>query len=341
MDLVRIYLIIGLILLVLLSIGIYFALRPIFFTPDTSGGTLPFVPQSTTNISLGGGTGSIEGALEDVEKYVRAGISVHVKDARTVVVEWKNLPAGTTKLSLYREKIGTKTWSFWQTVAAGSGSGSAEVTLKAGEDATNYTYYGQAYSSSGETLWASAPTETQVAVVDPSTGSGQASSGPPAGGPPAAPTPPAPPTPPGTPPPIGPIGPINPTPLPPPPPPAAPTPPPPPPSGIPYYAPNGTITGYIPFQTASFWVGHADTSHIELGWQNLPPPTDMIVVFRSPTGNEPWVELLRQQHPDTVGPSTIRLIDSSISEPYYYKMEAFSGNNRIAIYGPELLEATH
>ena len=63
----------------------------------------------------------------------------------------------------------------------------------------------------------------------------------------------------------------------------------------------------------------------------------MIIVYRSASQSAPWKELLRQRNPDTVGPSTIRLIDSSLSEPYYYKMEAFSGTNSIALYGPELL----
>ena len=337
-NIVKIYLAIGILLLVLLGFGIYYALQPILNAPVDES-PLPFIGNTPSGPL---GTGHIAGALEDVEKYVRAGIAIYAKDAHTVLVTWQNLPEGTSKLNLFREKIGSSKWAFWQTISIGSSSGETTLTLSGNENANNYTYYGQAYSSSGSTLWASRPTE--VATTPPpglNLPPGQSGSSaplappgtPPSGTPPPPPAAssfPTPPAPPATPPPSS-------SSTPPPPPAPGPPPPPPPPTGIPYYGPNGQISGYLPFQTPSFWATHSDTNHIEIGWQNLPPPTTLIIISRAASSTGPWAELLRQTTPDTAGPPSIRLIDLTLYNPYYYKMDAYMGTKNIATYGPALL----
>jgi hypothetical protein len=321
-ELVKVYGLLALIVLVVAGIGFYFALTSSLPPPDIK-------PQDPG--WLAGGKDSSLPGLPPVPEF-----SVSAKDKRTVAISWRNLPSDTVRVTIFRKGKGQKRWSRWQTFTIGQGgfgSGSNEFTLRTGEDAFNYDYYAQAYASLGYTLWASETTQAAKQVAQ-SGGGGSSGDDPP---PPPPPAPPPPPPPGGPPPPPPPPAP-PPVPPPPPPPPAPPPPPPPPapPPGIPFYGPDQQIVGYLLPKTDPFWVQYGD-KNIEIGWQDLPPPTDTIIIYRSTSSGGPWSQLLKQQNPALSGKTTIRILDGSVNDPYYYRMEAFDDGASIATYAPVFL----
>lgn len=116
------------------------------------------------------------------------------------------------------------------------------------------------------------------------------------------------------------------------------TPPPPIYLGIPYYTPQGTISGYGQPRSGSFWVQHTDNK-IDIGWQNFPAGTPSFIVSRSQNQSGPWLQVLAQQNPPTTGgPYSIKILDHTLYDPYYYKMDIYDQDGDItASYGPEYL----
>ncbi len=235
------------------------------------------------------------------------------KKSNLVVIRWGNLPAGTTKLNIFISKKSSNNWSLWQTVSissdelsGGSTSFNANSTIAGG----GYSFYAEAQPGNGlGPLWTSSST-------NPTSG-----------------TPPTPPTP-GTPPPSTA-----------PPPPASPPPPPPPPappsapsgnpSGTTYYTPSGGISGSLVPQTANFWVQHVNNKSLEIGWQNIPADADDVIIYRSQNSGGPWVQILDQKNP--ASSYSIGLVDNTLYDTYYYKMDVFRGGSQIAEYGPVVL----
>lgn len=103
-------------------------------------------------------------------------------------------------------------------------------------------------------------------------------------------------------------------------------------SGNPYYNPQIQITGYGT-ANGSFWVQHVNQS-IEIGWQNLPPSIDTIVVSRTQDQNSPWNQILTQKNPSPSGSYSLQLVDGTLGDPYYYEMTALTGSTTIGTYGP-------
>jgi hypothetical protein len=255
------------------------------------------------------------------------------KAGNTLLVQWQNLPANTTALDIFRGlKNSTSGWSLWQTLILTPGeltNGNALIALgKATLD--GYSFYveavigngngtngGQGSGSNPTVLWTSSVSEPTVTTSTPT-------------GTPGSTTPPE-----GTP--------TSSTPLPQPSstPPAssssAPTTnPPATPSGTPVYNPQVQIQSYGSPQTDNFWVEHIDQK-IEIGWQNLPPETDSVVVLRSDSEYGPWVVVLSQQNSGVNTAYSIQLVDNTLGAPYYYEMNAVSESTTIATYGPVYL----
>ena len=341
-EILKIYIVLGVILVIVLGVGFYYVFNE--SVPDfPSESIVPSGPSDSGNAGTYLSSSEMpKGLLDDIEDLIRAKIQITTAGKNKVVVSWENLPDGTNRIVIFRMgKNGV--WVRWKTIAiASSAGGSAEVTLKAGENATAYSYYAQAFSPSGYTLWAS---QTTQALPPPPPPSETSTSTPTSTGPIAG----------GTPPPTG--GsqpPTSTTTTPPPsttsttstPPPTTgststtTTPPPttPPPSGQPvaYYTPDGQIAGYFVPQLDPFYVTHVN-QNIEISWQNLPPPTTSIVVYRSSGQSGPWKELLRQVNPSTSTRDFVRLVDYTLSDSYYYRMDALGGTAIIAAYEPIFL----
>lgn len=284
----------------------------------------------------------------------------------TLIMRWDNIPAHTARIKIYRAKTGTTAWILWKVIdlaniAAGGGgggigsfignaeNGSFSISLgKPSESNEEYVYYVQAIIPTGtgtstststgtgtstgggpppeEILWTSpvtTPTVTTSTPPSPSAPPPTTETGTP---PPSVPSTTLPtPTTPST------TAPSQPTSSP-------PTPPPTTPSGIPYYTPQGAISGYGQPQSGSFWVQHTDNK-IDIGWQNLPTGAMSFTVSRSQNQSGPWTQILTQQNPPTTGgPYSIKILDNTLYEPYYYKMDVYdAANNITASYGPEYL----
>jgi len=355
-ELFKIYIILGIILVVVMGAGFYYVFNE--SVPDLPASS----PVPTSNwwdgaaIEPGSNGSSIlpRGLLSDIEDLARAKIHITTGGKEKIIVSWENLPDGTDRIVIFRSDIRISgAWVRWKTVSiASSRVGSTEVTLKKREDSTAYEYYAQAFSPNGYTLWASqitqaeppppAPTESLTSPTATTTGGiaqGQTPSSGSQGGsqnqtssatvsPGAAPS---------TssssgsqsgnsgtsstvsnvsnPPPAAPLSPSQ---------------------QVAYYTPSGQIAGYYSPQLDPFWVSHVN-QNIEIGWQNLPPPTNAIVVYRSQNQSGPWKELMRQEQPSTSTRDFVRLVDFTISSSYYYRMDALSGTNILAAYEPIFL----
>ncbi len=81
-------------------------------------------------------------------------------------------------------------------------------------------------------------------------------------------------------------------------------------------------------------------NNIDIGWQNLPLGTEKFVVSRSADQNGPWLAVLTQENPPSGGPYSIKILDQTLYDPYYYKMDVYDADGDItATYGPEYLPA--
>lgn len=273
---------------------------------------------------------------------VKPEVSIWIKNGKTVVVEWRHLPLLTSRIDIFRGKGSGAAYAFWKSLnIAGSdlNSGSQEIRVSAGDAPMTYFYYIASFSGDGSSLWTSTstPPTTEPPVVPPPIATTP---------PPTTTLPPATTTPTSTPPVTNPTSTPTST-----PPvttstePVATTTPPVvsstnpfayPPGSILFYSPSGQITGYIVPVTYTFWAQYIDNK-IELNWQNVPSDTDSLYVFRSAASSGPWTSLLTQYHPTIGAPGSIKIVDETVSQPFYYRMEARAGSQTLGIYGPVFL----
>jgi len=297
-------------------------------------------------------------------------LMIKAADSQHLFLSWHFLPGDTARLEIFRTKKGTNDWIHWKTINVNTGAlagGSTEIVGGENDDLSQYSYYVESVTSIGLITWISATTEplasTAPTIFTMITGGGSNEGGdtiiitgaPPPGGnenpaesggsPPPTTTPPTDgetenPSPgqnPGGTPPIS-------------PPPAEPpsggtetgnppSPPEPtiPPGGNIYYSPSGQIIGITGPPTYTFLVEYQHGNTIHIAWQNLPENADTLVVYRSPSSNGPWIELLKQSGITPGSPGEIGLIDDSITSPFYYRMEALASGNVAANYGPNFL----
>jgi len=289
-------------------------------------------------------------------------VNLQFKDKNTLSVEWKNLPDGTSLVNIFRSPIKKNLWTKWKTIFTGAGSGTGEITIGAKENLSSNSYYFQTVSASGDTLYTSPAAQPQTSAGSPG---GQPPPAAPIGGfnlTMAATSTSTPGTPTGqfnlantstqgnatpttqynlsntstsTPPgatstatsssqstttlgnlPTSSVTIFM--------------------KGI-YYSPQGIPTG-SGVQDADFWVLHVN-QYIEIGWQNLPSSTNAIVIYRSSSSTGPWMQIVEQTGIDSSIPSFIRLVDSAINIPHYYKMEALATTTLLTTYGPVFLPA--
>lgn len=258
---------------------------------------------------------------EAIPKEVPPNISLEIqkgKKTNYAVVRWGNLPEGTTKLDVFISKTGTNKWSLWQTIGVSQdelGGGSASFAINSTIANGNYSFYAEAQSgggNSGSPLWTSSSTNPTYTTSTQTGATPPPASPPPASPPPASTQPPPSPTPSSTP------G-------------SSPT-----SSGTVYYTPSGGISGTQNPQTANFWVQHVNNNSLEIGWQNIPSDADEVTIYRSQSSNGTWLQILDQPNPAVS--YSIGLVDNTLHDTYYYKLDIFRGGSQIAEYGPiELL----
>jgi len=245
--------------------------------------------------------------------------------AKSLLISCENLPEGTYTIKVYRAKLHTDQWILWKVKQFFPGCDSKVIEIKvvSADELYLYKYYFEAVSEDGEVLWKSneetpsnpppgvgpnsppptneppSPSST-VPGTPPSSGGGPTSSStPPGGGPTTGGGPTAPP-------------------------------------GTICYTPNGTPIGPCDAPKENFWVQHIDKK-IEIGWQNIPPATDEVFVYRSTSTNGPWELLLDQNSP--ADSYIIRLVDNTVGVDYFYKMDARQNGHLLQSYGPVFLEA--
>ncbi len=350
-EVLKIYIVLAIILVIILGAGVYYILTQSLPELPVAPVTPTASPDQMQPPASGDIAAQSKGILQDIDQLARGSIQIVKNGKNKITITWTNLPEGTTSIVIFRSS-GNGLWVRWKTVPVGQSSGgSADIALGHGENASNYSYYAQAFTPDGFTLWASPIVQAELPPPPPpvggqtptstatSTGNGPIADGgnknPGSGNPPQATS--TPPSPTSTTPITPPSG--NPTSTTPNTPPPDNNPPPqtPPVNQVAYYTPDGKIAGYYTPQTNPFWVLHVNQS-IEIGWQNLPPPTNVLIVYRSASQTGPWDELLNQKNPSTSTPDFVRLIDYTISDSYYYRMDALSGTNIIAAYEPIFLE---
>lgn len=252
------------------------------------------------------------GQAPAIPGIVDSSITFSQADPDTIVVSWNNLSPDTVSLRIFRSQEGGA-WELWQTIAA-SGSGSASFSAP-GSGSQHYSYYGEGVSSGGGTTWTSSPTSGGSSPPPPPAGEeGEASSTEDDGN-----SPPQPPPPPG--------GGEEEEVLPPAPPPPTPVPPP--------ATPPPTQPPPPPEQDDPFWVQHVNKK-IEVGWQDLPSGTDRLVLYRAQEDDGPWIQLLEQGNV-TASSGSMRFVDFTLHDPYYYQLEVWDGQSLLETFGPLLL----
>ncbi|RJQ28360.1 hypothetical protein C4571_03860 [Candidatus Parcubacteria bacterium] len=284
-------------------------------------------------------------------------VSITQKDKTTLGLRWENFPSGTEILRVFRSPVGKNRWLQWQSIPSAGGSGNAEIQIGSKEDLNNFSYYFQAASSGGDSLYTSP-------VAQPGGGSPGTSTSPgtPIGGfnlvMAASTSTEAPPqsgfnlagTATGTAPPTTQFNLSNtstqPTPT------STATSSEPAPivlaflptssvtifmKGI-YYSPLGIIPTGSGVQDADFWVLYIN-QFIEVGWQNISTSTNKIALYRSASQSGPWLKILEQTGVDPTQPDVVRFGDNSSGADHYYRMEALDGSTILQTYGPVLLPA--
>ncbi len=258
-------------------------------------------------------------------------VTFYATGKQKVQITWSNLPEGTNLLRIFRAKKGTTDWKLWKTISIENpGGGSEELILSSNEFTIQYSFYAEAggvppVSGGAEVTFWSSP---ESSAIPP----------PPPPSPPSSPTSSEPQsqnnnpndqdqqstsstpqtqsetgtsTPSST----------------------------PPPGGDVYYTPDGQISGVLATTSDLFWVQHINNRNIEINWQNLPLTTDNIIVTRSSGASGPWEQLLVQNNPAAPGHGNIALLDLTINQDQYYRLQARSGESVIQTYGPVLLPA--
>jgi|GEM_PF-3660806 hypothetical protein len=299
-------------------------------TPPTQVGERQFV-----NLSLKKG-------IEDCATYVKnpnggAEAYLCVKENRYLVLSWDNIPRDTRNIDIYRMKEGDSALSLWQSIDV-SGGGSGELiigevgvsvpggaaTVGTLEELALLSFYIEATGADGEILYTSATsTPTSTVPLEPTTTEPAVPLPPPTTEPTVTPTT----TPTSTVPVV-----TAPTTT-----PTSTTPVTQPTSTTPYYyTPDGQVSSYTPPPAPEhFWVQYVNKK-IEIGWSILPPETTRVVIYRSASSQGEWLQLLAQESPVT-SYYTIRLVDNTMAEPYYYRLVAFGDSETLVSYGPELL----
>ena len=269
----------------------------------------------------------------------------------TIIIAWKNLTPDMARIHIYRSgACGVSDKQLWKIIEVAdiNGTGALEVVLRPEEANCSFFYNVETLTKNGNVTW-SAPLPTETTIKPPDFSLPPHSSSTiidPLPQPPPMPIPP--------PEPSGPVPPSA--------PPTAPTstgqasttssstsptaPQPPPPGGTGgpppgpdervYYDPKSQPTGHYTPQTGTFWVQHM-TPAIEFGWQNLPSSTDGIIISRSSATDGPWSIVISQQHPEVIGPYTIRVTSDAVNQAFYYKLDTKENSTLISTYGPLLL----
>lgn len=319
-QLVKIFVAVAGVILIAGSVLLYFA----------AIGALPDISGQKTNTSVADNPQAV------IQAPVSPTIGLFLQGKRSILLFWDNIRTDIVQIAIYRSKNKTE-WTQWKVVTLPntSGRGTFSITLPAGTDAQGYTYYFEAINSSSVVVFTTGTTTVQTATstqLPPFVlASSTPTSTPPTNQPPA--TPPTPtasstttstptttptttatsstPTPTSTP-------------------------------QYPYYTPNGQPSGQnaaaAAFAAKNFYVLHADQG-IEVGWRNLPSDTMLIIVYRSSSASGSWTELLRHQYNKTSPSGFLRIIDDSLNQPLYYKMEAKNTSGAtLATYGPEFLD---
>jgi hypothetical protein len=87
----------------------------------------------------------------------------------------------------------------------------------------------------------------------------------------------------------------------------------------------------------NFLVQHFDEK-IQISWQVLPLNTFEVVVSRSASDSGPWTPVLTETNIASDGPYSIEVVDDTLGDPYYYKMDTYDqAGDTITTYGPILL----
>ncbi|MDO8574208.1 MAG: hypothetical protein Q7R86_01115, partial [bacterium] len=269
-------------------------------------------------------------ALEDCIRTVdgfRNGqleVIICVRQDGTLILLWENLPEGTRKIDIYRTDEGSGEWGLWRSIPVGGTSGGVEIGI---EGPGNFEYYFETLDSGGSTTWISenapnspASSENNSAAESPASTSTPISEGSPLTSSTPTPNPQTPPIDEDIDVPSTSTS-------------SAPTPPPSVEEGV-YYTPDGQVVSTSTIDLGNFWVQHVD-KRIEIGWKNLPDGTDKIVVDRSRTETGGYNQFLEIKNP--LGSDSIRLVDNTIHENYYYKMSALDGTLILETYGPMFL----
>lgn len=261
----------------------------------------------------------IDQQIQEIHAAKKPGFGIYIKDRRTIVIRWNFLPVNTKTITIFRAAKGKEQWIAWKTITLSREqleNGSVEVRVGANENPNSFSYYAEGHTATGEFSWVSTSTFAQTYVpplIIPTT--------PAANVPPPIVSQPTQPTstiigPPIIPPPSSTVS------LPP---------------GEVYYTPSGQVSGVAPEQTASFWVLHVN-KNIQINYQGLPNNVDNIVVDRSSSQNGPWTKLLAQENVNPSKLNSIGIIDLAITDPHYYRLNAFHGSTLVKTYGPTYLE---
>jgi hypothetical protein len=243
------------------------------------------------------------------------------KNGIRLTVQWEHLPDGTVKIEIFRTTNPNSPGVLIDTFMIASSSlagGSASFDLT-GKKQDGY-YYGTAAGDDGLPLFKSTPTtpvnvsSTPASQPAPSSNSGNGASEPPPSSPSSSPQ-----TQNGNAPPENNTSGGTDT------------------STVTYYTPQGDISGTASTTaTENFLVQHVDQK-IQIGWQNLPIDTDLIVVSRSASDDGPWVAVLTQNNPVVDAPYSVQIVDDTLGDAYYYKMDGYGDNGATSTYGPILL----
>lgn len=274
-------------------------------------------PQDTNIIALSPSAPKSEGT----------GVTIGIKDGKTLILSWQNLPTGTSRIDVFRAKLACESWSKWKTTEV-KDPNQGSVEIKANENISSNCFYFKAVSESGAQLWSSTP-QSQIAYLNggstsqtgesnggqnqqtsqsTSTSTSNQTQGQTSTSTATQTTSTATQTTSTT---------AQPT--------STPT--------------QSTSTVPDIVHTENFWVEHVN-ERIEIGWQNMSSGTQKIAVSRSTTENGPWIKLFEQQGPFENKPYVIRLLDETIDSPRYYKLEALSSSGAtLQTFGPLLLLA--
>lgn len=92
-----------------------------------------------------------------------------------------------------------------------------------------------------------------------------------------------------------------------------------------------------PAPVQNFLVQHFDKK-IQISWRVLPADAFRVVVSRAASDDGPWTAVLTETDVATGEPYSIEIVDDTLGDPYYYKMDVYDeDSSTVATYGPILL----